>query len=212
MKQHISSDDLLNFDQRYRATFINSLGGFKSLALIGTRSPSGQTNLAVFNSVFHLGANLPLFGLVVRPDSVERHTLSAILSTKQFTVNHVSEHIFKQAHQTSARYPNTTSEFEACGLTPEYLESTYPPFVKESPIQIGAELVRKIDVVENGTILLIAQINLVRVPKNCMGPDGFVDLEKAGTITCSGLDTYHKTQKLARLAYAKPGLPTTTLD
>jgi len=34
--------------------------------------------------------------------------------------------------------------------------------------------------------------------------DGFIDLENAETITCSGLDSYHKTQKIWRLSYAKP--------
>jgi hypothetical protein len=30
-----------------------------------------------------------------------------------------------------------------------------------------------------------------------------LDIEKAKTITCSGLDSYHKTERLARLTYAK---------
>ena len=33
--------------------------------------------------------------------------------------------------------------------------------------------------------------------------DGFIDLEKAETITCIGLDSYHTTRKIARLSYAK---------
>jgi hypothetical protein len=28
-------------------------------------------------------------------------------------------------------------------------------------------------------------------------------LEAAGTLTCSGLDAYHKTEKISRLSYAK---------
>jgi len=75
-KLEFSSKDIQGFEQRYRARFINSLGGYKSLSLIGTRSRAGNTNLAVFNSFFHIGANPPLFGFIVRPDSVERHTLS----------------------------------------------------------------------------------------------------------------------------------------
>jgi hypothetical protein len=33
--------------------------------------------------------------------------------------------------------------------------------------------------------------------------DGFIDLENAGTITVSGLDSYHSTKKIERLSYAK---------
>jgi flavin reductase (DIM6/NTAB) family NADH-FMN oxidoreductase RutF len=200
----ITNQEILSFDQRYRATFINSLGGFKSLVLIGTRSKSGNSNLAVFNSYFHLGANPPLFGIIVRPDSVDRHTLSNILETSEFSVNHVHADIYKQAHQTSARYPENISEFEATGLSEEYYKGYYVPFVKESNIKIHAEFLQKIEIAANGTIMIIGKINHVFLPDNCLLEDGFVDLEKAGTITCSGLDSYHTTNKLARLSYAKP--------
>ncbi|MDZ7625721.1 MAG: hypothetical protein U5J96_14920 [Ignavibacteriaceae bacterium] len=36
--------------------------------------------------------------------------------------------------------------------------------------------------------------------------DGYVDIERAGTIAISGLDSYHETKKTARLSYAKPGI------
>jgi len=203
----ITHQDILDFEQRYRATFINSLGGFKSLVLIGTRSKSGNTNLAVFNSYFHLGANPPLFGIIIRPDSVERHTLSNILETGEFTVNHVKADFYKQAHQTSARYPSTTSEFNASGLNEEYHSGFYAPFVNESSIKIHAQFKQKLEIEVNGTIMIIAKINHVFLPEDCLLNDGFVDLENAGTITCSGLDSYHSTKKLARLSYAKPYQP-----
>lgn len=212
MKKLFDLNDILNFEQRYRASFINSLGGFKSLALIGTISEQGKTNLAVFNSLFHLGANPPLFGFIIRPDSVERHTLSNILATGEFTLNHVTENIFKQAHQTSARYEKEVSEFDATHLTPEYKDGIKAPFVKESPIQIGATFIRKICMEENGTVLIIAQISCVSIPEGSLKADGFIDLEKAGTITCSGLDSYYTVQKLARLTYAKPNTPVVKIN
>ena len=36
--------------------------------------------------------------------------------------------------------------------------------------------------------------------------DGYVDIERAGTIAISGLDSYHETKRIARLSYAKPGV------
>jgi len=211
MQKHFSLNDILNFEPRYRATFINSLGGFKSLALIGTANQIGQTNLAVFNSLFHLGANPPLFGFIVRPDSAERHTLHNIISTQEFSVNHVSESFYKKAHQTSARYENQISEFDATALTEEYKKGFKAPFVKESNLQIAAQFLRKVEVVENGTLLIIAKIKFVSVAENCIATDGYVDIEKAGSITCVGLDSYHRTEKIARLAYAKPNVPLTEI-
>jgi flavin reductase (DIM6/NTAB) family NADH-FMN oxidoreductase RutF len=204
MQTSFSVADILNFEQRYRATFINSLTGFKSVALIGTANEAGHTNLAIFNSIFHLGANPPMFGFVVRPHSVERHTLDNILNTGQLTVNHIQESFYQQAHQTSARYPAHQSEFDATGLTPIYREGCVAPFIQESNIQIAAEFVRKIDVEENGTLIIIARITAVYLPEDCIATDGYIDVEQAGSITCVGLDSYHRTTRIGRLPYAKP--------
>lgn len=89
------------------------------------KNKTGQTNLAIFNSLVHIGANPPLIGFVVRPDSAERHTLNNILETGFYTINHINENIYKQAHQTSARYPEEISEFAATGLNEQYLSNFF---------------------------------------------------------------------------------------
>ena len=91
--------DLESMEQRFRTNFINSISGFKSVALIGTTDSKSQTNLAIFSSIIHIGANPPLLGFVVRPDSVERHTLENILETKEYTINFINEAIFKSLTQ-----------------------------------------------------------------------------------------------------------------
>jgi hypothetical protein len=50
----------------------------------------------------------------------------------------------------------------------------------------------------------MGEIKEVYFPENCLAKDGYLDLEKANTITCSGLDSYHETKRLDRLSYAKP--------
>jgi flavin reductase (DIM6/NTAB) family NADH-FMN oxidoreductase RutF len=211
MQKEFFSAQIEAMETRYRAAFINSLGGFKSVVLIGTKSEAGQENLAIFNSFFHIGANPALCGIIVRPDVSPRHTLQHILDTKFYTINHLNENIYEQAHQTSARYDATESEFQATGLTPLYKNDFYAPFVAESHTQIGCALEQKIDLTINGTILLIGKIIYVNLPENALQADGFIDLEASGTITCSGLDSYHKTEKLARLSYAKTDKPLTRL-
>ena len=156
---HISSTQIADMEQRYRAAFINSLGGFKSVVLVGTVDGQGATNLAIFNSLFHIGANPPLCGLIFRPDTVERHTLSNIESTGVYTINHLNEGIYKKAHQTSARYPKDQSEFEATGLIPLFSETFQAPFVAESQVRLAVELREKIPLGINGTILMIGQID-----------------------------------------------------
>lgn len=196
--------DLMGLEQRYRAAFVNSLSGFKSVALIGTTNSLNQSNLAIFNSLIHIGANPPYIGFISRPNSVDRHTLSNIIETRYYTINHINENIYKQAHQTSARYPREVSEFDATHLTKDYKSGFKAPFVKESQIQLGVQFKERIPISTNNTILVIGQINQVYFPNNCLCEDGFLDIEKANTITCSGLDSYHTTKRLARLTYAKP--------
>ncbi len=202
-QRYLSFVDLMGLEQRYRAAFVNSLTGFKSLALIGTINNQRQTNLAVFNSLIHIGANPPYIGFISRPNSVDRHTLTNIMETGFYTINHVNETIYKQAHQTSARYNREISEFDATHLTPDYKLGFKAPFVKESQIQLGVQYKEHMTIATNNTILVIGQINQVYFPNNCLCNDGFLDIEKAKTITCSGLDSYHKTERLARLTYAK---------
>ena len=202
----IIEEEILKFEKLYRATFVNSLSGFKSANLIGTISSEGKTNLAIFNSVIHVGANPPLMGFLMRPVSVERHTYTNIKETNYFTINHINKEIFKQAHQTSTRYDKDVSEFDACGLTPEYTETIKAPYVKESKIKIGLKFLEEYEIKSNGTIFIIGEILEVILPNEVVLADGFVDIEKAGTIAISGLDSYHEVNILSRLSYAKPGI------
>jgi flavin reductase (DIM6/NTAB) family NADH-FMN oxidoreductase RutF len=206
----ISHEDLQNMEQRFRANLINSITGFKSIALIGTQNKTGITNVAIFNSLVHIGANPALIGFIMRPHTVERHTLANILDTNYYTINHIKKSFFKQAHQTSAGFDKTVSEFKACGLTAEYNNDFFAPFVKESDIQLGVAFKEKIDIAINGTSLIIGEIVSIKYPDNCLQTDGYLDIEKAGTIACTGLDAYHTTTNISRLAYAKPNIETNT--
>jgi flavin reductase (DIM6/NTAB) family NADH-FMN oxidoreductase RutF len=204
MNMKITNTELMQMEQRERAHLINSVGGFKSVCLIGTVDEAGQINLAIFNSIVHIGANPPLISFIMRPDSVERHTLANILSVGYYTINHLNEGIYKQAHQTSARYPKEVSEFDATGLTPEFKNDFKAPFVAESQIQLGIEFKERINLTINNTIMIIGEIKEMYFPTDCLLEDGYLDIEKAGTIACTGLDSYHLTQRLERLPYAKP--------
>ncbi len=202
---YFSDNDILQMETRARAVFVNCLSGFKSASMIGSIDNNGNTNLAIFSSVVHIGSNPPLIGFINRPDTVGRHTLENILATNCFTINHIHTGIYKQAHQTSARYEKHISEFDAVGLTPEFTETIKAPYVKESIIKYGLAFAEKHELKINGTILIIGKVVEVIIPENCLLLDGAIDIEMAETVAISGLDSYHTTSKLARLSYAKPG-------
>lgn len=200
----ITYHEIMNMEKQERVHFVNSLGGFKSVGLIGTQNSNSQTNLAIVDSIIHIGSNPPLFGMIFRPGVVARHTLENILETGFYTINHIAEKIYEKAHQTSARYDRNCSEFEKTGLTSEYKNNFFAPFVNESNVQLAMEFKEKILLSINNTVLIIGEVKDVYFPENCLQKDGFLDIEKAETITCSGLDSYHKTIQISRLSYAKP--------
>ncbi len=211
MKLNFNSESIMSLDKNKRVHFINSLGGFKSVSLIGTSDLEGNENLAIFSSIFHIGANPPLIGLIFRPSPPERNTFNNIINTGFYTINHINESIYRQAHQTSARYDQTESEFEITNLKPEYKDNFFAPYVAESNIQLGIEFKEKITIPINNTTMIIGEITQIYIPENCLSEDGFVDIEKANSITCSGLDSYHKTVQLDRLSYAKPNQEITSI-
>lgn len=190
-------------EKQYRTTFINSLPGYKCLHMLGTVSNEGKTNLGLFNSVFHIGANPPLLGIIFRPEGKDHDSLNNILQTGVYTLNNVLPEWYDRAHQSSARFPSGYSEFEPCGFNEYYIENFKAPFVAESSIRIGMELRERVNLEINGTTLLIGEIVEVIIDDDLIGPDGYVDQLKAGTITVAGLDSYFKTEALGRLPYAK---------
>ena len=202
MNLKIESKEITEMESRYRAHFINSLSGFKSANLIGTVDKKGCENLSIVSSCFHLGADPALMGFISRPHSVSRHTLENILETEYYSINHVNKDIIKNSHQTSARYDKEESEFIHCKLNSVYEENFKAPFVEESKIKMG---LRKEEVIKlkNNTELVIGRIELVIIPENCLKKDGFIDIEKSESICVSGLDSYHFTNKVVRLSYAK---------
>jgi flavin reductase (DIM6/NTAB) family NADH-FMN oxidoreductase RutF len=197
-----SNKDILYAASDYRKNLINSLTGFKSVSLIGSINSAGVTNLSPFSQIVHVGATPPLIGVLFRPNSVVRHTLENILDTGYFTINHFTTEYYIQAHHTSARWQG--SEFEKCGFTPKYIDGIPAPFVAESPIQIGLELVERLDIKSNGTHFIVGEVKQILIDDKYISADGFIDLEKAGVVLSSGLDSYHTTNFLARLSYAKP--------
>jgi flavin reductase (DIM6/NTAB) family NADH-FMN oxidoreductase RutF len=201
--KHVAISEMLGWERFYRANFINTLSGFKSVSLIGTSNHAGNPNLAIFSNIVHIGADPALIGFVNRPREAAPHTLSNIEATGSYSINHVHAEILDAAHQTSAKYPVDESEFEAVGLTPEYREGVKAPFVKESKIQYAMELSEVIPIQTNGTYFVIGKLVSVFFDESILSVDGFLDISHAGSLTSLGLDAYYETTMVKRLKYAK---------
>jgi flavin reductase (DIM6/NTAB) family NADH-FMN oxidoreductase RutF len=200
----IDKEQISQLEKRYRTKLINSLAGFKQVSLIGTTSTNGQSNLAIFNSLIHIGANPPLWGFICRPATLNRNTLYNILETNYYSINYVEAKDYIKAHQTSAKYDDSVSEFEACGFNEHYHSEFNVPFVAEAPVKVLMKFEEKTDITINDTILVIGSIQHIELDEKYISPDGFVALDKLNLLACAGLDAYFKTELINRLSYATP--------
>ena len=218
---HFDAAALAALDGPYRAMLLNSATGFKPANLVGTRSPDGAHNLALLSSIVHLGSDPALIGCVFRPEVPRArgsHTLHNARSTGEFTLSHVGTAWYRQAHATSARYPDGHSEFEAVGLTPwQFPDGSDGPFlapaVAEASVRIALRWEDSYTLPANGCTFVVGRVVGLSVPAPAVAADGALDLVGLGTAALSGLDGYHAVERLERLAYAKPHVqPTGTAD
>ena len=203
---HINKEDLHNTERIKRLNIVNGLSGIKPANLIGTISTNQETNLAIFSSVIHLGSNPALLGFISRPSTeIRRHTLENILETKIYTINHVHESFVEQAHYTSARFEKAQSEFDICNLTEEYLPNFEAPFVKESRLKIGMQLLECLPIKANNTVMVIGEIQHVIAPDGAISENGHIDYGLLGSVGLSGLNSYYRVEKMTSFPYARVG-------
>jgi flavin reductase (DIM6/NTAB) family NADH-FMN oxidoreductase RutF len=203
MKQ-FDKKELSEMTRFYRANLINCLTGTKPALLLGSISSDGTTNLAMFSSVVHLGADPSLVAFVQRPLTATSHSYRNIIERGIYTFNHVPAGMVTDAHHTSAKFNDGVSEFNACGFEEEYVDGFAAPFVKKSPIRWGMRFIREVHFPENDTRLMIGEVMNVFVDEAVMLPDGNLDLQAAQSVAAGGLETYYSVKLLDKLAYAKP--------
>lgn len=203
MNKHFKKKDIDKLDRFYRANLINSIVGIKQANLIGTISESGINNLAIFSSLIHLSSNPSLIGLFARPKTVPpKQTLNNILSTKEYTINHVNEDIINRSHATSFKFDKSSSEFDKCDLSKFRIKDFKAPFVKDSNVSIGLEYVNKYDIKENGITLIIGELKHVIIKNDhYLRENGELNLEYSNSIGVSGNNSYFNLKFNKTLGY-----------
>lgn len=200
---YISESEIKGYERFYRANLINSISGYKPAVLIGTMNAKGKTNLAMFSSIIHLGADPALIGFIQRPLGESGHTYYNIKGTGFYSINHVDESFIAKAHYTSAKFQESTSEFETCNLTPEYIQDFSAPFVKESKIRIGLKFIEEIPIAINKTTLVIGQVICISTLGDYREETGNIAMHNAKIVSSSGLENYNTVRPFTSLPYAK---------
>lgn len=198
----LNAKDLEGLDKSYRRNLINQLSGVKGANLIGTIDEHGKTNLALFNTVVHLGANPACMGFIMRPLTVKRDTYENIKANKTYTINAVNASLYKQAHHTAAKWE--TSEFEACDFTPHFSGNHKAPYVKSSPIKIGLQYVEEHEIAFNKTVLVVGKIVELIIDDKLLNEKGYFNFNEAELLSVAGLDNYFNSQQIELLDFPRP--------
>ena len=208
--KHISRDTISQMEKVQRLNLINSCTGYKSASLLATKATSGETNVAIFSSVTHLGSNPAMIGFIMRPTTVPRDTYKNIRETGYFTVNHITVDMIADAHHTSANYELSTSEFDKTNLEEEYKTNIDIPFVKGSPVQLYCKYLNEYHIKENDTIHVIATIEHLFFEEELEHNDGWLQLDKGNVVAINGLDGYCLPKLIDRYEYARKEISSTS--
>lgn len=203
----ISKEAIARMEKVPRLNLVNSCTGYKSTNLIATKSIDGQSNVAIFSSVTHLGSEPPLIGFIMRPTTVPRDTYKNIKETGYFSVNHVTVDMIEDAHHTSANYDLGISEFDKTNLEEEYKTDIEIPFVKGSPVQLYCKYVNEYYIKENNTIHIVASIEELFFDEELQHEDGWLQIDKGNVIALNGLDGYCLPKLVDRFQYAQKTNP-----
>ena len=180
---HISKNTISQMEKVERLNLINSCTGYKSANLIATKSESGESNVAIFSSITHLGSDPALLGFIMRPTTVPRDTYKNIKETGFFTVNHIT-------------------------LEEEYKNEIDFPFVKGSPIQLLCKYLNEYHIKENNTIHIVASIEHLFYDPILEHEKGWLQLDKVNVVSLNGLDGYCLPKLIDRFEYARKDTPT----
>jgi flavin reductase (DIM6/NTAB) family NADH-FMN oxidoreductase RutF len=186
----IDRNEIEKMDKIQRLHLINSCTGFKSANLIGTISNSGQSNVAIFSSVTHLGSDPALIGFIIRPSFTPRNTYVNLKEYGYFSVNHVYANIIAGAHQSSANYTSDESEFDQTHLEAVYHGGCPVPFVKGSPVKLLCKYLNEYLIEENGCMHIIASIEAIFYEEELIDEEMHLHLEKGKVVTIAGIKGY----------------------
>jgi len=212
---HYTESEIKDLNRVTRLKLMNSITGIKSANLIGSVSKSGNTNLAIFSSVVHLGSDPALIALVMRPSNdVKRDTLNNILETKKFTINHVHNAFIENAHYTSLNFKQDQSEFDYCNLESFYIDNYLPPFVKKSKVKIGLKLIEVIPIKSNNCKFIIGEVEHILIDDSInLITEGEVNLEKSSSVGVGGLNSYYTMNKAIQLPFPRLSItPASEMD
>ncbi|TBU39424.1 hypothetical protein BD309DRAFT_969731 [Dichomitus squalens] len=177
----------------------------RPIAFVSSLSEDGTANLAPFSWFNQVTHSPPLISVSIsQPTSGLKDTAHNIKTTKQFTVNIISEPFIENANITSLDSPANVSEWEISGLTKEPSIHVKAPRVKESAFSMECELFQAVDITHPDTgkqtgTLILGLVKYIHLRNDVLNERGTVDFAKLKPIGRLGDISYARVGDAFRL-------------
>jgi flavin reductase (DIM6/NTAB) family NADH-FMN oxidoreductase RutF len=183
----------------------------RPICFASTISQEGSINLSPFSffNMFSIDPPVCVFSPSRRlRDGSTKHTLDNLQETGEVVINIVNYDMVWQTSLASCEYAAGVNEFIKAGVTMQASETSRPPRVAESPVQMEC-IVRRIiplDEKPGSGNLVIADIKRVHVREDLFDQQGRVDPVKLDLVARLGGDWYARITAESLFEVAKPNV------
>ncbi|KAL4246287.1 FMN-binding split barrel [Abortiporus biennis] len=182
----------------------------RPVAFVNSISEDGTENLALFSWFNMVTQNPPLISISITNPTPARLKDSArnIITTKQFTVNLISEAWIENANVCAIDAPHDISEWPLSGLTKEPSRHIKASRVKESAFSMECELYSKTDIIDPKTntssnTLILGLVKAFHIRKDILNERGNVDPTKLKPVARLGDIQYTTLGQIFRMPRPK---------
>jgi flavin reductase (DIM6/NTAB) family NADH-FMN oxidoreductase RutF len=151
------------------------------VTFISTISRQGVRNIAPWSCVMPV---LRPLDLICAASAKKRDTLHNIRETGQFVLNLAGADLINAVIPTARHTPPETDEFDEAGLGEKPSEKIRPPGIAGCYAWMECELARLFE--EDSYVLIIGKVVRLELSDAVVGPNGFLDVEKARPLLMAG--------------------------
>jgi flavin reductase (DIM6/NTAB) family NADH-FMN oxidoreductase RutF len=151
------------------------------VTFISTISKQGVRNIAPWSCVMPV---LRPLDLICAASAKKRDTLQNIRDMGQFVLNLAGADLIDKVIPTARHAPPDIDEFDDAGLKEKPSQKIRPPGIAGCYAWMECELVKLFE--EDRYVLIIGKVVQLELSDAVLGPDGFLDVEKARPLLMAG--------------------------
>lgn len=192
-----SASKINQLDSSSRVHLTQSFIGHSSTFLLGYNDENNAAKIQTCKGILSLQPEEALLGILVR--ITDKEEIDCFSAQQHLSLNAVQNTFLEKAHLA-----NFFHDFDACKLTPETISSFDCPFVKESQLKAGLEIIQQTPISETNSILLSCKIRSVVLPDDKIDETGKIATSSELWIQDNGIGNYAQAQHLSDLSMEKP--------